>query len=225
MSELSLFGIDNRLHELMTTWQDAAAPEEMVAAELAIQEYAIAEVRKVDGIRAYLRMCEAMESAAKQEAATQSARAKAWHARADRLRSFVFDILGSFGKDRVEGKTGVMFLKGNGGCQPLVITDECLIPDELCVWEGEIDGAAWRILMELMALHPASLTALPNIRMKRTPHKSAIAMQLGRRCDTCAGTGFIDAAEMRSCAECSGSGKCLVAGARLEQRGTHLEVR
>lgn len=64
------------------------------------------------------------------------------------------------------------------------------------------------------------------VEIARKPKSNgAGAQNLDVRCDTCAGTGFIDAAEMRSCAECSGSGKRLVAGARLEQRGTHLEVR
>ena len=58
MSNLSLFNIEAGLHELLEAWQEAASPEAIAAAEQTIQAYAEAEVRKVDGIRSYLKACE-----------------------------------------------------------------------------------------------------------------------------------------------------------------------
>lgn len=215
MSNLSLFGIESALHELMTLWQEAETPEAMAAAEAAIRDYAEAEIRKVDGIRRYDRLCSAMSAAAKAEADIQKARQKLFEARQLRLRAIVYEVMKQHGLTKLEGNTGTLQIKGNGGQQPLMITDESLVPDMLCVWQGEIDGAAWIDLSRFMADHRHC------IRMVRTPNKPAIRAVLESRCKECSGSGGKGVA----CGMCGGTGKGSVAGARLDPRGDHLEIK
>lgn len=131
MSDLSLFDIERGLHELMDAWQDARKPEEIQAAELALRNYAEAEVRKVDGIRRYLSACETQIHAAKSEMQAQAQRVRMWEARRDRLKSFCFDVMKGFGLKKLEGSTGSLAIRGNGGVEPLVVTDEFILPDDL----------------------------------------------------------------------------------------------
>lgn len=227
MSDLSLFDIEAGLHDLLGAWQTAETPEAVAAAEQAIQAHVAAEIRKVDGIRRYYRACDAQEKAAKEEAAVQTARAKMWGSRRDRLKAFVFDVMQSFGVKKLEGETGSLQIKGNGGLQPLTITDSSLIPDELCVWQGEIDGG---VIQALTILAPAQVKLF---RMVRTPNTAAIRAALAETCPRCHGLPtcrdsqtFGNLMQVDTiCPDCGGSGKRSVAGARLEDRGSHLEIK
>jgi hypothetical protein len=131
MTGLTLFDIEDSLHELMTVWQDAQTPEQIEAAETAIREYAESEIRKVDNIRRYLNVCATMAEAAKHEAQVQVNRQKAWESRRDQLKAFVFDVMQRFGLKKLEGQTGSFRVQANGGKLPLVISDESMIPDHL----------------------------------------------------------------------------------------------
>ena len=121
MTDLSLFDIERGLHELLGAWQEAETPEAMAAAEQAIQAHVAAEVRKVDGIRRYLRACESQAAAAKAEAEVQTGRARMWTARRDRIKAMVYDCMKSFGVTKLEGQTGTLAIRGNGGLQPLYV--------------------------------------------------------------------------------------------------------
>lgn len=128
MSDLSLFDIESGLHELMTAWQEAETPEAVESAETAIRLYAEAEVRKVDGVRRYIKNCDAQAMAAKAEMNYQAQRVRAWEARRDRLKAFVFDVMKSFELKKLEGQTGALSIRVNGGVQPLVIEDVSQLP-------------------------------------------------------------------------------------------------
>lgn len=197
MSDLSLFGIESELHQLYDEWQTAETPEALQSAEAAIIDYGQREVRKVDGIRSYLRVCDEQEKAAKAEAQNQTARAGRWKARADHLKHFVMEVMRSFGKTKLEGNTGVLRIQANGGKQPLTITDESLVPDELCVWAGEIDGPAWGVICRSLDVKVLA-QILPHCRVVRKPDNDAVRARLAR-------------------------GEA-VAGARLDGRGEHLRV-
>lgn len=229
MSDLSLFGIEAGLHELMTVWQEAESPEAVQAAEVEIRAYACAEVRKVDGIRRYVRACESQAAAAKAEMTAQAQRVRMWEARRDRLKQFVFDAMQSFGVKRIEGETGSLMIKGNGGKQAVTVTDESLIPEGLCEYSGSIPGDLWQAMLR-QCPQPLLDILGHRARMVRMPHNERIRAELSMKCLACDGTPRVryevDGTEgIAECEACGGSGNTPVAGARLENRGSHLEIR
>lgn len=220
MSNLSLFNIESGLHELLEAWQEATTPETLAAAEQAIQAYAQAEVRKVDGIRAYLKACDRQAAAAEDEARLQMQRAKAWIARRDRLKETVYAIMQTFGTRKIEGSTGTLQIKGNGGLAPLTITDASLVPDELC------DAT---ITMPVSVWLEVGITIKPE---QRVPSNGRIRVALAQACPRCHGLPMCRDSQVGHglqvdwiCPACNGSKTASVAGARLESRGEHLEVK
>lgn len=234
MSNLSLLGIENALHDLMCAWQEADTPEAMREAEQAIAEYAAQEVRKVDGIRAYLNLCESMAEAAKDEAAVQTARRAMWTARRDRLKAFCADVMTSIGKKRLDGLHGSLTLKGNGGVQPLMVTDESLLPDQYLNVTVKMPMVLWRDVLKSADRRAVQLLCSP-ARYRETvePNNGEIRKALESRCEDCSGTGkryqVTDALELDQelvpCVSCGGSGKMSVPGARLLPRGESLVIR
>lgn len=146
MLELSLYTIESDLANLIEMREqvkeelgDGATPEDLAAEtaaiDNAIREYVSAEIKKVDNIRSFWRHAEMMQSAAAEEAKLQSARAKAWEQRLKRLKETCLVVMETIpfpaGKPKkLEGRTGSLMLKGNGGRQAVVISDESLVPDE-----------------------------------------------------------------------------------------------
>lgn len=128
--KLSLWDIEAGLADLMEAREEAQDEAARNMVDQAITEYVQREVQKVDMIRAYLRHCEVMAKAAKEEAERQSRMQRAWEDRGQRLRAFCVSALQAFGRPRVEGRTGKLIVKGNGGLRPLLISDESQIPDE-----------------------------------------------------------------------------------------------
>lgn len=225
MSDLSLFDIERELHELLETWQSAETPEAISTAEQAIQAYAAAEVRKVDGIRRYINACSAQATAANQEAHVQVNRQHAWEARRDRLKAFCFDVMKSFGVKKLEGATGSLSIRGNGGVQPLVITDSALVPDELCTVTVTLPVDRWNATVAGMRKPPFDAQPLhPSIQVApRVPSNSRIRAVLESPCDRCNGAPAVGSKD--ECQFCDGTGKTLVPGARLDPRGESLVVK
>lgn len=204
----------------------------LAAIDQAIKEYAAREVAKVDGIRGYLRWAKVQIEAARAEMAVQMARARQLEADADRLKSFCIEALRAAGKKFVEGKTGKLSIQGNGGEQPLVITDESLIPDELCWMEGRIKVDVWVDLLN------SELIDKFTYNFTRVPSSPLIREALEKACPNCDGHGKYcarcgltiecqcgDAAEDGTCHACAGTGQAGVPGAHLEPRGVHLRVK
>lgn len=187
--ELSLYAIESDLVNLiemreqateeMLAIKDGSTPEHDAAMEAIavidnqIREYITAEIRKVDNIRAFWRHCELMRDAAKEEARVQSDRSKAWGARLDRLKATCALVMESIpfpaGKPKkLEGRTGVLLLKANGGKQAVEVTDESLVPDELCT-----------VTVTMLAIEWHRGTNLRTISVgPRTPSRSLIGEQL-----------------------------------------------
>lgn len=196
---MSIYDLQATLVGLMDIVTDPeVTPEERTVAEQEIARYVAAEIVKVDGIRAYLRHCDMMEAAAKQERDIQAERAQAWGSRAKRLKQFCLDAMGISGKRKLEGRTGVLSISGNGGLQPLVIDDEKLIP------EGYFD--------QVRRLNT------DRVRMALTAHCPACR-------GTCIVPFAASGAMLTTCLTCGGTGKQGVPGAHLEPRGEHLRVK
>lgn len=217
--ESALAAINESCADLNTPIQpfkDATA--ELARLDLAIAEYIKAEVRKVDGIRSMVKHLEMIRDAAKAEAATMQDRAKAADRQLQVLKSAIQMTMEEMewreGKPRkLEGKTGSISLKGNGGKQPVVITDEALIPDEYRTVTVKMDHDFWKRITQ-------ALPDLGGIRMvTKEPSISRIAAALEEPCKACNGEGLV------ACPACGGSKRNGVPGAILAPRSAHIEVK
>lgn len=251
--ELSLYTLESQLSELIEMREatsdslrearskdldpEHAKDAERLEEELAviddqIREYITAEIRKVDGIRAFWRHCELMAQAAKEEAETQAARSKAWRNRLDRLKQTVQLVMETIpfpaGKPRkLEGRTGALLLKGNGGRPAVEVYDESLIPNECKTVTITMTVPRWyEVLDEIDMVGVTGVTIGPSL-----PSLSLIAEQLAKPCTLCCGSKTITRpAELRGdetvdCPDCGGSGKASVSGARLKPVGVHVECK
>ena len=236
--ELSLYQLESQLSELIEMREQAIADRETTvgaepaektreieAIDNAIREYITAEIRKVDGIRAFWRHCELMASAAKEEAEVQAARSKAWKDRLDRLKDMVKLVMETIPfpenkPKKLEGRTGALYLKANGGKQAVEIHDESLVPDELCTVNVTMTQTQWMRLTPTKE-YPHDAKVGP-----RVPSLSLIAERLAHslKCTRCAGNGNLIIQGI-VCDECGGSGRQSVPGARFAERGNHVEVR
>ena len=214
---LSLYAIESNLANLIEMREQVrdelganATPEdiaeEMAAIDNAIALYIKSEITKVNNIRAFWRHCELMRDAAKEEARVQSERSKAWGARLDRLKATCALVMESIpfpaGKPKkLEGRTGALYLKANGGKQAVEVTNEYLVPDEFCIVTVAMREGLWERTLAWLerwnALLARDLAAAAKV--SRTPSLSLIGEQLAK-----------------------GEG---VPGAKLAERGVHVEVK
>lgn len=207
---LSLYQIEEGLQELMAAYSEAEDDVTRAAIEEGIREYVQREVTKVDSIRSYLRHCEVMAVAAKCEADSQMERSRAWKKRAEKLEAACLGTMVNMGAKRLEGSTGALVVKKNGGVAPLDITEPSIIPDEYCTATVKLPYNEWRVLCEDQGLSYA--------KVSREISNTAVRKALEAPCWLCDGKGG-------GCSSCGGSGKQGVPGARLLERGSHLEVR
>ena len=234
---VSLFKLESDLTELMEMRAEALAEGSMEAVALfdqSIADYCDAEVRKVDGIREVWRWLENVIMAAGIEIEFQQARKAAAKANLDRLKSNVQAVMESMqwreGKPRkLEGQTGALYLKANGGKQAVVVTDEAMVPDEYCTVMVKMSCRSWRAVAVAFEDDPRfSAECGP-----RVPSLSLIAEALGKPCPRCSGKKYVNVpdtwisgqTEDVQCSECGGTGLECVPGCRLEARGQHVEVK
>lgn len=238
--KLSLWTIENALVELIQAREEVEAAmygsssvpgdengeraQELIEIDRAIREYVRAEVGKVDNIRGFLKHAEMMRDAAAEEAKAQLKRAQAWGRRIDRVKQMVFDVMQESGQKRLNGEKGAFLVKGNGGLQPLIVTDEAAVPRACVKYEGWIGGELWGRIMELLPLISRRFGApfACDYRMTRVVDNERTRDVLKSACSGCAGNGIIPD---ETCPICGGSGTEPVPGARLGERGQHLEVR
>ncbi len=181
----SLFQLEHELVELMALREEMVeAGEDVTACDQQIQKYVQLQLRKVDGIRAYLRHCEVMRAAAIEESGRLVRLATQWQTRHDKLKDICRETMEHFGIKRIEGQRGSLSLRGNGGFAALTITDESLIPEELCDYRGVISGTAWKELGEILF---SSLKAnvdhwkgRQDVQMERHPNNGKIREALKR---------------------------------------------
>lgn len=196
-ASLTLFDIERALVDLLSEYEECQNDDERTNVQNAIEAYVAAEVEKVDGVRAYLRHSEIMAAAAQQEAERFRERAKAWQSRADRLKDACLRIMSGAGKKKLEGRTGALLVKGNGGLAPLVITDETMIPEECVVYTGKIAGPLWLRTLKQCPWMEAEFAG-SSVQMKREVNNGLVREALA---------------------------KGPVAGAFLTDREKHLEVK
>src|SRR6266851_3241791 len=102
---LTLFQLESELRELMD-FRDSEelTAEELQAVDIQIATYVAKEIAKVDNLRAYMRHCQIMSEAAKQEAELQAKRANSWKNRLDYLKGCCLDAMNLMGKKKLEGR-------------------------------------------------------------------------------------------------------------------------
>lgn len=119
---LSLYGIETQLMELLQFRESVAEDPDMMPAEIEdslaacdrqIEEYVRAEVHKADGVAAYLRECEKHAEALAEESKRIASRAKAWQARQERLEQVIIGVMQSVQKTKVEGQRSTLLLRKN----------------------------------------------------------------------------------------------------------------
>ncbi len=147
MKGLSLFSIEAELLGLIDQRQDAleryavaqnGGPEQFgaqdaIGAELdvidgLIRDYVRAEVKKVDGIAKAVKSLRASSEAKKKEADDMYAKSKADAETANRILGFALEVLQQFDSKREEGRLFKLIRQGNGGVQPLVISQPDIVP-------------------------------------------------------------------------------------------------
>lgn len=179
---LTLWDIESGLQELVLAREEAETDEQRSQCDEAIRAYVKAEVQKVDGIRAYLKHCDLMEAAAKQEAQRLTAKAKMWEVRRERLKEICQAVMGEVGKRRLEGRVGVLRIQQNGGKRPVLLNAPAMVPEELCQYEGRISGAAWERLRYLLSQVCASAQdaffGRQDVQMERKPMLGSIGARL-----------------------------------------------
>jgi hypothetical protein len=192
----------------------------------AIAAWAQAEVAKVDGIRGMWRYLDTMQDAAQAEAECQHQRALSFRRRLEALKSAVLLAMQMRpwpeGKPRkLEGQTGSIAIRGNGGKEPVIITDEEMLPDEYCTVTATFRADQWRNLcMFLGTAPPPDLADITASNVKRAPSLSLIGAALKGPCPECGGTN-----PPTPCPQCGGSGYAGVPGAALGPRGEHVTCR
>lgn len=219
---LSIFQIESELAELMELRDtEELAPEEQQAVDTQIAEYVGRELAKVDNLRAYMRHCQIMADAAKAEAELQAKRANSWKTRLDYLKGCCLGAMEIMKKKRLDGRTGYLLAKANGGKQALTIYDASLIPEYLVTYRGMMRS-------EAMAAIPEQIRGRQDFIFDRDPMGEAIRAEMEQTCEHCVdhpGWNGPGKGDSDPCDYCEGSGKTRVPGARLEPRGQRLEVR
>ena len=255
MSGLSLYVIEEALLELVNardelTAEIAAASEgldvskpidelkaELAAVDKTLAEYLLREIGKVDSIHSLLRWAKATASDAAKLAKEYTERRRRAESTVERVEAIVLDVMRSADKKKLEGTAGrSLNRQANGGLAPLqvdgwneaakcwsvvdpVIAEEFLdvtlkIPCDLWVRIFNAFTTECRLHVEVKATEPA---------------KSRIRAALAQDCALCEGRGKItesaDPAAEVGCNLCGGSGKRIVAGARLAERGEQLRLR
>lgn len=252
-TSLSLFTIEEALTELMqaredlllklaepeNTEEEAESKAELAEVDKALAEYIQREAAKTDSIHGWLKQATVTASAARQEAHEMQARAQRLEDGIERLKRICCDVMASRGLKRLEGTAGRSLLrKGNGGLAPLQIDGWDAEKEQWTIYEPVLPMAFRQITVQMSAdswetlhhMHPA----LTYRFLKDEPNNREVRAALGEPCRKCAGTGDIrdpnnrypdnpDAVSV--CPECNGSGKCSIPGARLLERGDHLECK
>lgn len=255
MSEtgLTLWQIEETIAQLLELSDDADArhlaekelpriaeiEEEQKAIEAELTRYVGQELpAKVDGYVGLIRREEAIAEAAEKES-IRLHKAYVHHtARVKRLKDLATHVMQATGKTRLDGSAGrALRLQGNGGAQPVVITEASLVPREYVMYVGQVPGFIWEPLISLARDvcscngNEEMLRDLDGLKLERVLQLKIIAADLNASCHGCDGSGkvpsprpWVDEAENIMCVECDGTGKPKIPGAHLGERGQHLRI-
>ncbi len=205
MSGLSLWKIDEAIEKLTQLREDPEiTPDERSVIEDQITMYAQEQLpAKVDGMRGWIKLCQANEDAAKSEKVAAADTEKMWKNRREYVENICKEVMERREIKRLDGKVGYLTLKGNGGPAPMEPINEALIPDEYRKYRFDLSAPAWRALQVILT----SSTAPAAAAIQRSLLHSSKAE--------------VNTAAVRAGLE---AGK-EVPGARLATRGQHLEVK
>ncbi len=220
----AIFRVSEDFSQLMLLREIMASEgEDTAAIDSEIAEYfgRSATRERIDTVIGFLRYAEAQENAARNESWRIEKLANSWKEKREYLKSAAKAVLENSGQKALEGSTaGKLVLKGNGGKQALEITDASLIPEELCDWQGKIQGGVMYHIREVLAAYPITLETIFRY-MERVPHNERIRAALEAKCSACNG---YDPDGLPLCSQCDGDCKGRVPGARLLERGSHVSI-
>lgn len=202
------------------------------------------KLQEVDELRTPLIALERAVALNKADALAATNRAMVLQNRYDKLKDLIklaMETLAANGfwkpkqSRKFESARGSFLLKGNGGSQPVEITDETLVPDEYCRVTVTMTAMQWAMIVDYIP--PFEMPSDPPIKIgPREVSKSAVAEALNFACYRCDGNGVVEAwgdpdedADHRPaenpCTGCGGSGKNGVPGCRLAERGTAVIIK
>lgn len=242
---LSLFEVEHGIQELMDM-RDAAVDEGAPSDELAvidktIAEYFQKEVRNVNGIAHAITTYEAAAQIAKDEVERIQAHARRLQGRADRIRENALKAMQAFSVKKLETPTHRLSVCGNGGVEPLEVTNRHVLPPAFLKITVTLPYETWLSVIwkceQYAGAESYTVDKLKKTEERYKPEPDAVAIReaLKRRepCPECKGKGTAAdyvGLEMRcveaECPRCEGKGTIpnTVPGAQLLPRGEHLRV-
>ncbi len=234
--QLSLHNIETDLRELALEREEAESADVVAMIDAEIQRYIEAEIRKCDGIADFCVHLDALQKDIDGEIKRLQARQYKVKRTLDRIKDTVKFVMAGMpwkeGKPRkIEGVRHTISLRGNGGKQAVVVTDESLVPDAFKRVTITVDleiahymrvaSSSWKYKNQLWDSLDAGK---PEVSLSR------ISDELNKPCIQCEGTGERKVFESDTvvsrvkCPECAGTGKQSVPGARLEERGESVHI-
>jgi hypothetical protein len=237
-NNLSLFVIEQSLQLLLD--ERLAAEEEndqeaLAQIDKAIDEYFALEVRKVDKIAEAYRAYGAAATQADLEADRLHARAKQLHAVADRIKDRAKAAMEAFEVKRLETPLNRFRIQGNGGLQPMEITDPAALSDSVKTAVVTMPADDWKFIREgiVVGLAPSYRMAMGRAVESIEVNNARLREQLNWMipCPKCKGSGTQTvtteaSTSVGTCERCSGGAmvKNHMEGARLLERGTQLRI-
>lgn len=193
------------------------------AAELALAAHSSKEVEKADSYIGLIGYLEAAIVTRKAERDRQARTAGVLERILSQVKaSAVCAITAVPGRTRVDGARGYLLAKKNGSLAPLLVADPAMVPDDLCKLEGWINAGVFARMVELVRRYSKQDNWQPAAKLSRVVDNTAVRAKLAEPCPTCGGKIF---PPPKVCEACGGSGTAGVPGARLGERGVHLEVK
>jgi hypothetical protein len=210
--------------------EQSARERAIEAADVALAEHAEKEVEKVDGYYGLIPYLEAAASVRRAEAARNATAARIIERMVESVKAAAVNaILVIPGRTRIEGTRGYLLAKPNGGLAPLLITDESMLPDDVCKLEGSIGAHEYATMLEAARIR-FGIWQPATAKFKRVPDNTVIRARLSEPCPECNGQRVrvypgTPLGETETCRGCGASGMNAVPGARLGERGVHLELK
>jgi len=233
MSDLRINDDFSALADLIESTEDAPDGASLEQAQAALLERIRAElIARSDGLRRAIIWYEKLADDAKRVAKQAAARAAL-------VREYVKNEMQAAGTRKVQTASGSLMIRGNGGLEPLVITDAALLPDEYCTVQVRINAALWAEIRRHVAEcgRPGLAAMELSLTSEREPSNALIRAELAKPCENCEGRGEMEclnedhtrptdcSEKCRTCQYCGGSGKRSVPGCRLDPRSESLVVR
>ena len=237
----NLFSLSGQIFELLEAREEIALDpersEELAAIESGIVAFVANKLREVDDLRAPLKALEQAVALNKADAKAAEGRAIVLQNRYDRLKDLIkqcmiaLDQAGEWKPKetrKFESARGSFTLRGNGGAQPVEITDESLVPEEYKRVRVTMSNRDLTFVLNLLLKAEEAGHKLPDgfVMGPAEISKSAIAEALNQPCPHCGGkTVDPDGVTLYHCQECGGTNRKGVPGARLGERGESVVVK